>query len=285
MEFFEPTSVQEAVRLLDAYGESARPVAGGTFVSILLKQGLAAPSCLVSLGRVPGLDAITFDPHEGLRLGALVTHRAVERSPLVRSHLPVVADAFHLIANVRIRNVGTVGGNLCEADYASDPPPVLTALGAEVVAVGPGGARTIPAESFIVGHYQTALAPNELLVEVRIPPPGANCRATYVKHVSRSSEDRPCIGVAAALWTDAAGRCQSVRVAVGAVADTVQRVPEAEAMARGEALTPSLARAIAERYARAVEPIADLRGSAWYRREMVRVFVRRALERLIDAEG
>lgn len=279
---FVPRSLDEAIVLLDHLGEKARVVAGGTAVAILLRQRLIRPEALVSLGRLPGLDRIE-GVDGSLSLGALATHRQVELSPLVRQHLPVLANTFAGVANVRVRNAATVGGVLAEADYASDPPAVFLALEATVEVRGPAGKRAIPIAEFFRGFYETALAPNELVTEVRVPIPPPGTAGVYEKFITRSSEDRPCLGVAALARLDADGRCEELRVAVGAVSETPRRLREVEALARGQELTEDLARAIAERYAASIDTLDDFRGSSWYRAEMIRVWVRRCIERVSQA--
>jgi aerobic carbon-monoxide dehydrogenase medium subunit len=179
-----------------------------------------------------------------------------------------------------VRNAATVGGVLAEADYASDPPAVFLALDAEVEAFGPRGPRDIPINSFFRGFYETALAPDEILTGVRIPIPPSGTRATYEKYVTRSTEDRPCLGAVALVRMSNDGKlCEDLRVAVGAVAEVPQRFPELEALARGRPLDEDVARAVADGYAERVDTLADMRGSAWYRTEMIRVWIRRAIQR------
>lgn len=276
--FHRPATLDEAIALLDELREDARIVAGSTAVTIMLRQRLIAPAALVSIARVPGLSGVRRT--DGwLEIGALATHRDVELSPLVRDAIPVLADTFAKVANVRVRNVATVGGVLAEADYASDPPAVLLALDAEVVARGPGGERTIPLDAFFKGFYETDLAPDEVLTAVRVPVPPPSTGAIYEKYVTRSSEDRPCVGVMAALRFAGDGRTvEELRVAVAAAAETPQRFPDVEASARGKELGDALARAVADEYAGRIDTLDDLRGSSWYRTEMVRVWVRRAIE-------
>ena len=279
MEIHEPSSVAEAAALLGQYGDEAKLIAGGTAVVLMLQNRLISPGHLVSLGRVGGLDEIRYEPGLGLRLGALATIRQGEVSAVVREHFPVLAETFGQVANVRVRNAATVGGNLAEADYASDPPAVLVALRAFVRAESPGGTREIPLTDFFKDFYETALQPDEVLTEVIVPEASRGLRGVYLKYVTRSSEDRPCVGTAAFVDEDEAGRCRELRVVVSAVAETPREVAEAEALARGRELSHDLVGEIAERYAEAIEPLSDLRGSAWYRKEMIRVFVPRAIER------
>jgi aerobic carbon-monoxide dehydrogenase medium subunit len=273
---FQPRSLDDAIGVLQARGEDARVIAGGTAMTILLRQGLVRPAALVSLGGIAGLNGIERTDGE-LHIGALVTHRQVELSPVVRESVPVVADTFAKVANVRVRHAATVGGVLAEADYASDPPAVLLALDAQVDVQGPGGQRTIPIKDFFQGFYETSLQPGEIVTRVRVPVPRTGTRAVYEKYVTRSSEDRPCLGVVAVVEPD-----QGLRVAVGAVAETPQRFPDVEALAHGRGLDDSLIRQVADGYAEKIEPLSDMRGSAWYRTEMIRVWVRRAIERARD---
>ena len=264
-----PSTLAEALALRGELGEEALPVAGGTYIGALISTGLMQPpAAFISLR---GLDELRGVACAGGRvaLGALVTHRQVERDASLRSGgFEALADAFGTVANVRIRTVATVGGVLADADYASDPPAMLCALGAEAVLASPRGERRLPIEALILGHYRTAIEPDELLVRVEAPRPE---RAIYLKFRSRSSEDRPCVGVAVA-------RGDGLRVVVGAVADRPQILPEACALADGAALTSELREEIAARYGEGIDALADLRGSAGYRRRVTRVLVRRALE-------
>jgi carbon-monoxide dehydrogenase medium subunit len=274
---YDPTSVDAAVALLDELGEEAKVVAGATALTIMLRQRLIAPSALVSIGRIPGLDGI--EERDGqLALGALVRHRDVELSGLVRGRLPMLAEVFGVVANVRVRNAATVGGVLAESDYASDPPAAFVALDAIVDVRGPGGDRSIPASEFFLAFYETAIEPTEIVTGVRVPVPPPGTAGVYEKFVTRSSEDRPCVGVAAVVRLGTDGSAEDLRVAVGAAAETPQRFPDLEATARGQRLEPDLLATIADGYADRIEALDDMRGSAWYRTEMVRVWVRRAIE-------
>ncbi|MEZ0240740.1 MAG: xanthine dehydrogenase family protein subunit M, partial [Chloroflexota bacterium] len=235
-----PTSLEAAFEHLQHYGDDARIVAGSTAVTIMLRQRLIAPAALVGIGGIEGLSGIRrVDGY--LEIGALTTHRDVELSPLVREAIPVLSETFGVVANVRVRNVATVGGVLAEADYASDPPAVLLALDAEIVARGPAGERTIPIGSFFRAFYETALAPDEILTAVRVPIQEPSTGAIYEKFVTRSSEDRPCVGVIAVVRLAADGSVDDLRVAVAAAAETPQRFSDVEATARGEALDDRLA--------------------------------------------
>jgi aerobic carbon-monoxide dehydrogenase medium subunit len=250
-----PGSLEEALALRAERGDEATVLAGGTFVGILMNQGFLAPDALLSLAGVKELRRVEVVDGE-LRLGAMVTHRAVERT----EGWPALAHAFSLVASPRVRNVATVGGVLADADYASDPPAMLAALDARAVLRGPRGERAVSVGELVRGHYETCIEPDELLVEVRVPPPPE--RATYRKFRSRSSEDRPCVAVAAA-------RGERLRVVVGAVAETPQDFPE---------LCDGAPEEVAAAYAERIEPLSDARGSAAYRRRVIVAEVRRAVE-------
>jgi carbon-monoxide dehydrogenase medium subunit len=275
--FLKPTSLEEAIAQLAEYEGHARVVAGSTALTIMLRQGLIDPAALVLLRGIDGLNVIERE-NGHVRLGALVTHREAERSAELAAAIPVLAETFGRVANVRVRNQATVGGVLAEADYASDPPAVFVGLGAEIEARGPGGTRTIPAGEFFRAFYETALEPTEILTSVRVPVCAPGTGAVYKKYVSRSSEDRPCVGVFASTGPE------GVRVVVGAAAETPQTFPEVEALGATGLDAPTIA-TIAERYAEAIDTLDDMRGSAWYRQEMVRVWVVRALTEVAAQSG
>src|SRR6266576_2118889 len=221
-EWLAPASLEEALALRASFGDEATVVAGGTFIGILMNQNILKPQMLLSLHTISDLAFIRASGgnHETsyLSIGAMTTHRTVESSALVHRMCPILASTFSLVASPRVRNQATVGGVLADADYASDPPALLHALDARAIARSVDGEREIPVEELITGYYETSLRPNELLVEVRIPP-GLE-RAVYRKFRSRSSEDRPCVAVAAAQTNG------KLRVVVGAVAKRPQYFPE-----------------------------------------------------------
>lgn len=279
-QFLQPRSVDEAVAVLSQYGYDAKVIAGGTAVVLMLQQKLIAPQVLVSLQDVPGLDYVRNDD-DGLHLGPMRTLYDVAHTPAVQAHYPALAHACNVVGNIRVRHQATLAGNVAEADYASDPPAVLAALDAAVTLAGPDGMRTVPLASFFLGFYATALASEELISDVFIPALPPDSRMTYRKYTTRSSEDRPAVGVAAVATVEN-GVCRDLRVAVGAATATPQRLPDAEAMARGEALEDDLIAAIAEQYATTLDTLDDLRASSWYRAQMIRVLIRRALEEVRD---
>ncbi len=273
--FVQPESLPEALAALAKYGDEAKVIAGGTAVVLMLQQHLITPDVLLSLGRVPDLGYIRASD-DGLHLGPLVPLRDVERSPLVRKQYAALAHACKLVGNVRVRNQATLGGNLAEADYASDPPAVLLALDTSVTVTNFSGSRTVPLSDFFLGFYTTALQPDELITDIFVPALPSSTRMIYVKFKTRSSEDRPCMGVAVVAELEDE-KCTDLRVAVGAACEVPRRLSEVEALARGQALTDEVIAEVAEGYAANIETLEDLRGSAWYRTQMIRVHVRRAL--------
>jgi aerobic carbon-monoxide dehydrogenase medium subunit len=272
-----PTSLEEALELRNNYGDEATVVAGGTFIGILMSQRIMIPGVLLALRGVHEMAFIETDEDDSkkgpLRIGATTTHRAVERSALVRQGWPILAYTFSLVASPRVRNQATVGGVLADADYASDPPAMFTALKATAVARSVDGEREIPVEELITGYYETSLHPNELLVEVRIPRNVE--KPVYRKFRSRSSEDRPCVAIAAARVDG------KLRVVVGAVAERPQYFPDICILSDGEQLHREMATEIGRRYAENITPLSDSRGSAEYRKRVIAVEVRRALEEMM----
>jgi carbon-monoxide dehydrogenase medium subunit len=275
-EYHEPADLGEVLDLAGRHGEELRLLAGGTALLLMIRHGLVRPAHVASLHRLAGLGEIRLDG-DRVRIGALAPHAAVAGSPVVREHCPVLASAAGRVATVAIRNMGTIGGNLCYAESASDVAPALLALGARAVLAGRGGRRTVAlAGGFYRGMYETALEEGEVLVEIEVPRQPSPGAATYVKWSPRSLEDKALVGVAAVVEADA-GACRDLRLALGGVDPTPVRLPDAERLARGQRLDEDLIRAVARAAARAVDPIADVQGSAEYRRAMVEVWVARAL--------
>jgi carbon-monoxide dehydrogenase medium subunit len=264
MTWHMPATVAEALRL-KADHPDAVVVAGGTFVGILCRQGLLDAEDWISLQNVRELGVLS-DAGD-LSLGAMVTHRRVELTAVVVDGWPGLAAAFNAVASPRVRNVATVGGVLADADYASDPPAMFVAARAEVEVAGVRGVRRVPAEDFIVGHYETVLEPDELITRVIVPR--ATGRAVYRKLRTRSREDRPAVAVAAARRDD------TVRVVVGAVSDRPQHF--GDLCAEWRPGDEDNAREIGRAYADRIIFIDDSRGSAAYRKHVVGIEVRRAL--------
>jgi aerobic carbon-monoxide dehydrogenase medium subunit len=274
-ELAEPATLKEALALLDPDDPSVRPIAGGTALMLMMKAGVFRPSKLVSLRKVGELAAIANGKDGALTIGAMTPLAEVERSATVRRHAPVITRTLRTLSNIRVRNVATVGGHLAHADPHMDLPPVLIALGAQVVAAGPAGERTIPVEKLFAGYYETVLARNELITSVVIPAQGTR-RAAYLKCTTRAVHDWPALGVAVAIESDGAS-VRDARVVVSAATETPTRLAGAEQALRGGAAGDALWRQAGEAAAAEAETISDGQGSAAYKRQLVRVYVARAL--------
>ena len=277
-EYCEPDSLEEVLALLHDHGEDAKIIAGGTALVIMLNQRLIMPSYLVSLRKLPGLDSVE-SVNGDLQLGALVTHRTVETSPLVRDQIPVLAETYRHVATLRIRNMATLGGTLAHADPSQDSPVTLTALDARVRLTSNGGSREVPLNEFFTDYYETVLQPDELLTDVLVPVPKPHTGSIYLKFLPRTEDDYATVGVAASVEMEPSSQlCQECRIVMGGVAPTPLRVQEAEALLSGQKLSPELLHEAASVVQEHTDPISDSRGSADYKREMAGVCVRRALE-------
>jgi carbon-monoxide dehydrogenase medium subunit len=274
-ELAEPSTLEEACGLLNDNGE-AKVIAGGTALLTLIKHGIFIPKTLINLKKIKAAGDITYDAEKGLRIGALAAIYDVESSPLVSQYYPVLAEACHVVANIRIRNMATIGGNLAHGDYQSDPPTALLALDAGVELMSRSGEREVKVADFLRGSYETALQPGELVSALVVPPVASHLRGSYIKFTTGSSEERPCAGIAA-LANMENGICSELRLVVGAVSPKPVRIRRGETMARGERLTSELIERIAAEASGIVEPIDDLRGSAEYKRHLVKILVGRAL--------
>jgi len=279
-DLLQPRSLPEAVAMLARHGDDARALGGGTTLVILMKQRALYYPYLVDLQTIPGLAEIKVES-DGVRIGALVTHRRLECSPVMRASFPALADAFGQIGNVRIRQTASVGGNLAHADYRLDPPPALLVLGAEVSLFGAKGVRTVPLSRFFRGLYETVLEPAELLIDIKVPFMPENSRAVYLRYNTLSANDWPCLGVAAFL-TKANGRCRELRVALGGLASTPVLVGGLD-FVKDQPLDSAVIERLLDTVDQQIAPFADLRGSEWYKRLMARLFVKKAVEQLSAA--
>ncbi|MBI3075785.1 MAG: xanthine dehydrogenase family protein subunit M [Deltaproteobacteria bacterium] len=278
-EYFRPSSIQEATRILEAQGKQAKVLAGGTDLVVLYRAGKVRPASVVSLNAIPGLNQLELT-NKGLHLGALVTHQALLTTPEVVGRYSALADSARQFAGVQIRNLGTVGGNLCHASPSADMAPPLLVLNARAEIAGPKGTRVVELDQFFLGPNQTVLQPGEILAGLEVPAPGPASASIYLKQAVRGAMEIAMVGVAVGL-SMANGRCREVRIALGAVAPTPFRAREAEGLLKGQELTPELMLRAGEAAAREARPISDVRCSAEYRREMVKVFTRRALEQAL----
>jgi aerobic carbon-monoxide dehydrogenase medium subunit len=285
-EYLEATTVPEAIALLGQHA-GTRMVAGATDVLIRWRQGVWKPSHMLSIKRIPGLDRVSYGPETGLSLGTLVSVRTLELHPLIREHYPALTQAATAFAGVQIRNLATVGGNVCNASPAGDTLPALVAYGAECRLIGPDGERLMPLDSFLLGPGRTALQPGELLVELRLPPQQPNSGALYIKHSPRSAMDIATVGVAAVVALEGNdGACRDVRIALGAVAPTVIRASAAEALLRGRRLDAELLQQAARVAMQEAKPIDDIRGTAQHRQAIVAALTGRTLHHAVQmAQG
>jgi aerobic carbon-monoxide dehydrogenase medium subunit len=280
-ELVEPASLRDAIALLDPDDTAVRPIAGGTALMLMMKAGVFRPTRLVSLRKLGAQYArVAAGPNGGLAIGAMTPLAVVERSPEVARAAPVIPRTMRRLSNIRVRNVATIGGNLAHGDPHMDLPPVLIALGAAVAVVGPKGERTVAVEDLFAGYFETVLAKNELIAELRIPPQGA-ARTAYLKVTTGSAEDWPALGVAVAVEAEGSA-VKSARVVVSAATEKAVRLKAAEKVLAGAtADDKTLARA-SEAAAGEAECISDVRGSAAYKRELLRVYVGRALRQALN---
>ena len=276
-EYLEPANLKEACTLLDHYGDGARLIAGGTAVTMWIGQRLLDPEALVSLARIPNFDYVRFDEQDGLRIGAGARHRDIEMAPAVRQHYPLLYDTFHNVAQPRIRYMGTAGGNLCTGDPSTDPGASLMALDAEVTLASTKGKRVLRVEELFLDYYQTALKPGEILTEVYVPAPIEGLGWAHIKFTPRTEEDFATVGVSVTLSVRS-DQCEDIRLALNSVAPTILRARKAEEVVRGKRVTDELLRVMGEVAATEVDPTDDARGSPDYKRDLVKVLVRRAAQ-------
>lgn len=277
-DYHAPETVDAACALVAASGANAKILAGGTDLLVKMKRGLSKPASLVSLNSIPNLSSIEHVGSE-LRIGALATLSELMASPLVNERLSLLAQALRTMGFPQIRNRATVGGNLCNASPAADTAAALLALDASVKAVSLTGERLIALESFFVGPGRTVLRTDEILTEIRVPTPSSHASGAYLK-LSARRNDLATVSVAASLTMDSTQKiCQYARVVLGAVAPTAIRCCDTEEMLRGKAIDEALFEEAAAFASETARPISDVRASAEYRKDMVKVFTRRALRR------
>jgi carbon-monoxide dehydrogenase medium subunit len=275
-ELVEPASLKEAIALIDPDDPDVRPIAGGTALMLMMKAGVFRPRRLVGLRKLGGkFTRIAAAPAGGLIIGAMTPLSALEHSSEIMRHAPVIVHTMLRLSNVRVRNVATVGGALAHADPHMDLPPVLIALGATISVTGPAGERAMPVEDLLTGYYETSLAKNELITELRIPPQGTT-RSVYFKVTTGSADDWPALGLAVALASEGAA-IKSARIVVSAATTKAMRLRLAEKALTGANADDKTLKAIADVAVDEAEIVADLRGSASYKRELLRVYTARAV--------
>ncbi len=276
----EPTSLAAAVKLLNPDDPTIRPIAGGTALMLMMKSGVFNPETLVSLRKIESKYSGITAGADGLRIGAMTTLGALERSADVRKHAPIIIRTLLTLSNVRVRNVATVGGALAHGDPHMDLPPVLMALGATLTIVGPKGERKLAVENLFAGYYETVLEKNELIAEMFVPSQGSK-KATYFKVTTGSADDWPALGVAAVIESDGKA-IKSLRLVSSAATDKATRLKSAEALLTGKTVTDELLRQAGDAAVAECEFIADVRGSVPYKRELMKVYVRRAVAAALD---
>ncbi|HUL87430.1 MAG TPA: xanthine dehydrogenase family protein subunit M [Pseudolabrys sp.] len=283
-ELLEPASLMEAIALIDPDDPEVRPIAGGTALMLMMKAGVFRPRRLVSLRKLGHeFSRIAASPAGELTIGAMAPLSALEHSPAVAQGAPVIVRAMRRLSNVRVRNVATVGGALAHADPHMDLPPVLIALGATIAIAGPTGERTMAIEDLFTGYYETALAKNELITQLRIPAQGET-RAVYFKVTSGSADDWPSLGLAVALRAEDK-TVKSARIVVSAATTKATRLKDAEAALIGAGADDRTLKKVAEAAVEEADIIADLRGSASYKRELLRIYAARAVRSAMRTSG
>ncbi|VCU68886.1 6-hydroxypseudooxynicotine dehydrogenase complex subunit alpha [Pigmentiphaga humi] len=282
-DFLEPASVAEASRMLADLGEDCRVMAGGTALMLAMRQRMLVPTHIVSVARIEALRGIGFDPRDGLRIGALARHVDVAESPAVKQHYPMLASMAARVANPQVRHQGTLGGNLCYADPSTDPPTCLLSLNAQVVLGSSRGERVLSIEEFLVDYYVTAIEPDEVVIEIRVPAPAGDFSGRYTRFLRTAAEHRPLVSVSLATRRSG-GQCREAILAVGASTPIPCRVQAAENFLAGKTITAEIAAEAADIVAAGIEPVSDHRGSAEFRRDMVRAVARRTIAGLYGVD-
>jgi len=281
-EYLKPRTIDEAISLHQSHGEKAKYVAGGTDVMVRIKEGKISPQYLVSLKHIQGLDRITYENGE-LRIGALVTHRALEQSPIVGKEFPILMDAVTNIGSVQIRNVATIGGNIINAVPSADGAIPLITLGANVRIIGPKGERVMALEDIFIGPGQTLLEAGEILLEFVIPKLPPRTGGAYWKHTRRAAMELPILGVAVLISLgDDMKTCTEARIGLGVLAPTPMRAKNAEAILKGAKVDNEILKKAGKAAAEECKARDSVRGEAWYRRTMVEVLVPRMAKVAIE---
>ena len=282
-DFISAHSLEQVLSLLSLYGENARLLSGGTDLIVQMRSGLRRAELLVDIKPVPELNLLSYDPLQGLTIGAAVSCARLCNDPLVRQHYPGLVEAVALIGGVQIQSRATLGGNLCNASPAADSPPALIVHEAVCFIAGPNGYHRVAVEDFCTAPGQTILQEGELLVSLHLPPTRARSGSSYLRFTPRSEMDIAVVGAGAALTLGEDGRTiESARIALGAVAPTPLFIPEAGEFLTGKTATPEAFTQAARLAQQAASPISDLRGTSSFRKHLCAVLVRRALERALE---
>ena len=281
-ELVEPTSLAKAIELLNPDDATVRPIAGGTALMLMMKAGVFNPEKLVSLRKIESKYSSVSATDDGLRIGAMTPLGVLERSADVKKLTPLISRTLMTLSNVRVRNVATVGGALAHGDPHMDLPPVLMALGATMTVIGPKGERNLTVEDLFSGYYETVLEKNELIAEVHVPAQRSK-KGAYMKVTTGSADDWPALGVAAVIESDGKA-IKSARIVASAATEKATRLKNAEAVLNGKTIDDKLLAEAGEAAVKESEFIADVRGSVPYKRELMKVYVRRAIRAALDGK-
>ncbi len=273
-EYLEPKTIEEALQSLAKHGKKAKVIAGGTDLLVKMKMGEVHPEVLVNILRVPALRYLIED--KGIRIGALTPFRELEKSRVIREKYTTLFEAARSVSSVQIKTMGTVGGNLCHASPAADSAPPLVVLGGKVKLVESGRERILPVEEFFVGPGETVLSPKELLVEIQIPESSSKTGSAFLK-MKRVSADLAKVSVAVAVVREG-DVCKDCRIALGAVAKVPLRTKKGEEILKGKKFAENLITKAGNQIAEEIQPITDLRSTAWYRKEVTKIMVRDAIK-------
>ena len=281
-DWVEPDTLKEAVALLDPDDPTIRPIAGGTALMLMMKAGVFTPSRLISLAKIePHYSKIRIDSEGALHIGAMASLSQLEQSNETMARFPVMKRALRTLSNVRVRNVARVGGALAHGDPHMDLPPLLAALGARVSVTGRNGAREIAVEDLYAGYYETTLQKNELIAEAIVPALNG-AKAAYMKVTSRSADDWPALNIGVRLETDGPGRTRTARVVIGAATEKVTRLTQVERLLTGAAVHDALLKQVGDAAVGEVSFLSDAHGSAAYKKELLRVYLARAIREALS---
>jgi carbon-monoxide dehydrogenase medium subunit len=283
-EYFAPNTLQEGLSLLDNYQQKAKILAGGTDLIAQMRAGRVQPAVIIDVKRIPELNRLAWSADKTLHIGAAVPISTIVGFPYFMQRFSMLYQGCSLIGSTRIRNRATIGGNVCNAAPSADSAPALLCLGAKAVLAQCTGTRVVPLDSIFRGPGKISLAPNELLMEIEIPVPPTHSAGCYLRHTPRDEMDIAVVGVAAFLVLSPHSKvCREARIAVGAVAPTPIRVPQAETLLSGKKLNNEDIEMTAEKVAESASPISDIRSSAEYRKELLKILTRRTLEEACES--
>lgn len=283
-QYLAPTTLSEVISLLAKYKDEAKVIAGGTDLVVQMRKRTVMPQYIVDITGIPGLDYIRYDAKQGLTIGALTTIRALEKSTDLWQMYPILSQAACKLGSVAIRNVATVGGNLCNAMPIADTAQALLALSAKVRILGPEGERIIPLEDFFTGVGKTSLKIGELLVEIQVPVPLPNTKGLYLKHLTRGAIDLPIVNVTVLITLEPEDKvCKDIRIVLGSVASTPIRARKAEEIMRGKRFDEDLINRTAQAASDEAHPRpGSIRASVEYKKEMIKVFTRQIIKEVVS---